>query len=97
MTLFNRLKRSIHRLTSTGSDVTTRNDIDPEIARQLREVSAGHRPMSDQLLNEAFGEIGDVVQFYCDHPVELQNEYFDGDWLHRDCKCGTYLGTVEDQ
>ena len=97
MTLFSRLRRSIRRLTSIGSDVSTRNDVDPKIARQLRAVSAGHRSMTDQLLNEAFAEIGDVVQFYCDHPPELQNEYFDGDWLHRDCKCGTYLGIVEDQ
>jgi hypothetical protein len=97
MTLFSRLRRSIHRLTSTGSTISTRTDIDPEIARQLQTVSAGQRSMTDQLLNEAFAEIGDVVQCYCDHPPELQSEYLDGNWLHRDCKCGTYLGVVEDQ
>ena len=97
MTLFSRFKRIVHRLTGTSNDITSRTDVDPAIARQLREVSAGRRSMTDDLLDDAFAEIGDVVQFYCDHPPELQNEYFDGDWLHRDCKCGTYLGTVEDQ
>jgi hypothetical protein len=97
MTLFSRLRRGIHRLTNTGSDITTRDDVDPEIARQLQKVSAGRRSMSDELLNEAFAEIGDVVQFYCDHPPELRNEWLDGNYLHRDCKCGTYLGVVDDQ
>lgn len=97
MEFFSKLRRSIYRLTSTGSDITTRNDVDPEIARQLQAVSAGRRSMSDELLNEAFAEIGDVVQAYCDHPPELQDEYLNGNWLHRDCKCGTYLGVVEDQ
>jgi hypothetical protein len=97
MTLFNRLGRIVHRLLSISSDISTQTDIDPEIARQLQAVSAGRRSMTDQLLNEAFAEIGDVVQFYCDHPPELQNEFLDGNWLHRDCKCGTYLGVVEDQ
>jgi hypothetical protein len=97
MTLFSKLRRRIHRLTSIASGVSSPNDINPEIARQLRAVSAGRRSMTDQLLNDAFAEIGDVVQFYCDHPPELQNEFLDGNWLHRDCKCGTYLGVVEDQ
>jgi hypothetical protein len=97
MTLFSRIRRTVRRLTSAGSNITNRSDIDPETARKLREVSAGRRQMTDELLNEASAEIGDVVQAYCDHPPELRNEYFDGDWLRQDCKCGTYLGTVEDQ
>lgn len=97
MTLFSRLRRVIDRLISTGSDITNRNDVDPEVARQLQEVSAGRRSMDDELLNEAYAEIGDVVQAYCDHPPELQNEWLDGNYLHRDCKCGTYLGVVDDQ
>lgn len=97
MELFSKLRRSIDRLTSAGSDITSRDDVDPEVAQQLQEVSAGRRSMSDELLNKAFAEIGDVVQAYCDHPPELQDEYLYGNWLHRDCKCGTYLGIVEDQ
>ncbi|EMA48601.1 hypothetical protein [Halococcus salifodinae] len=97
MTLFSQIRETVQRVISTGSNITNRSDIDAETAQKLQEVSAGRRQMTDELLNEAHAEIGDVVQAYCDHPQELQNEYFDGDWLHRDCKCGTYLGTVEDQ
>jgi hypothetical protein len=53
--------------------------------------------MDEELLDAGYAELGDTVQAYCDHPPELQDEYLDDIHLHRSCKCGTYLGLVDDQ
>lgn len=53
--------------------------------------------MDKELLTAGFAQLGDVVQGYCDHPPELQDEYLDGNHLHRSCHCGAYLGLVDDQ
>jgi hypothetical protein len=63
---------------------------------RLRARARSDKPMDEVLLSNGFAEIGDIVQSYCDHPPALTREWHDGDCLHRDCKCGTYLGVVEE-
>lgn len=62
-----------------------------EIEQRLRTET-----MTDELLTEGHREMGDIVQAYCDHPPELRHEYFDGQFIRKSCKCGCYLGIVED-